>query len=82
MKKNKIVAHNLAGDHFVDLLNDISLSVPSGNLKDKDKLRIQVLLLHIYLDYLMTLIVDKISPSRKKKLKYLGKARIKLHTEG
>ena len=56
----------LSGVHFVDLLNDIALTVPSGGLKDQDKLRIQILWLHLYVDYLMITILERISPPRKK----------------
>ena len=61
----------LSGVHFVDLLNDVALTVPSGGLRDQDKLRIQILLLHLYVDYLMITILEKISPPRKNKYKTL-----------
>ena len=57
--------------HFVDLLNKINTKIDPSILNEQDNLRLQILLLHVYLDYLLILITEDISPPKSKNLKCL-----------
>ncbi len=55
--------------HFVDLLNKINEKKINNSLDEKDVFRLQVLLLHLYTDYLLINIIKKDLPLHKDMLK-------------
>ena len=53
------MSESLSGVHFTNLLNKITLTVESLQTSEEDKLRMQILLIHVYADYLMIKILKE-----------------------
>lgn len=66
-------------EHFVELLNKINESNINSLLSEKDIFRLQVLLLHLYTDYLMINIIKEDLPLHKDLLKRLEGFSTRLH---
>lgn len=54
------MSESLSGLHFINLLNKITQTVESLQTSEEDRLRMQVLLIHVYADYLMTKILKEV----------------------